>query len=101
LNARTNPQWTSDLSAFLQKNKPTPDNISIAITPAGDVHAYVVPGQFAGVYTIDRLLRHPVDRPNPLIRAIIDGGTGRMIGFMPSTAPAPSLARISQRVDGF
>ena len=90
LNARTNSRWMSDLLVFLQKNKPTPDNISIAITPAGDVHAYVVPGQFAGVYTIDRLLRHPVDRPNSLIRAIIDGGTGRMIGFSQSAGSAPS-----------
>ena len=90
LNSRTNPRWPSDLVAFLQKNKPTPDNISIAITPAGDVHAYVVPGQFTGTYSVERLLRHPVDRPNALLRAIIDGGTGKMIGFTPSAGLAPS-----------
>jgi hypothetical protein len=86
-NARTNARWTADLLTFLQKNKPTPENISVAITPAGDVHAYVVPGQFAGIYSIERLLRHPVDRPNALVRAIIDGGTGRMIGFVPRAGP--------------
>jgi hypothetical protein len=90
LNSRTNPRWPSDLVAFLQKNKPTPDNISIAITPAGDVHAYVVPGQFTGTFSVERLLRHPVDRPNALLRAIIDGGTGKMIGFTPSAGSAPS-----------
>jgi hypothetical protein len=90
LNARTNARWTSDLLAFLQKNKPTPDNISIAITPNGDVHAYAVPGQFAGIYSIERLLRHPVDHPNALVRAIVDGGTGRMIGFVPSRGPTPT-----------
>jgi hypothetical protein len=74
----------------MQKNKPTPDNVSIAITPAGDVHAYVVPGQFAGIYSIERLLRHPVDHPNALVRAIIDGGAGRMIGFAPTRGPASS-----------
>ena len=42
LNASTNKRWQLDLLAFLQKNKPTPDNVSIAMTPAGDVHAYVV-----------------------------------------------------------
>ncbi len=88
LNASTNKRWQADLLAFMQKNKPTPDNVSIAMTPAGDVHAYVVPGQFAGTYSIERLLRHPVDHPNLLLRALIDGGTGRMIGFAPGQQPA-------------
>lgn len=88
LNAGTNPRWQADLLAFMQKNKPDPANVSIAMTPAGDVHAYIVPGQFAGVYTIERLLRHPADHPNALLRAIIDGGTGRMLGFAPSEQPA-------------
>ncbi len=87
LNAVTNKRWTGDLLIWLQKNKPSPENISIAITPAGDVHAYIVPGSFAGTYSVDRLLRHPANHPNTLIRAIIDGGTGRLIGFAPSEPP--------------
>lgn len=87
LDSGSNPRWRADLLAWLQKNKPTPDNVSIAMTPAGGVHAYVVPGAFVGTYSIDRLLRHPARHPNTLIRAIIDGGTGRMIGFAPSGPP--------------
>ena len=53
LNANTNKKWRADLLAFLQQKKPTADGVSIAITPAGDVHAYVVPGALALV-EIDR-----------------------------------------------
>jgi hypothetical protein len=84
LNASTNKKWRADLLAFLQQKKPTADGVSIAITPAGDVHVYVVPGAFAGIYSIERLHRHPTDHPSPAVRAIIDGGTGRMIGFVPT-----------------
>jgi hypothetical protein len=87
LNAATNNRWRTDLLTWLQKNKPDPTSISIAMTPGGDVHAYVVPGQFGGVYTIERIRNHPVEHPNALIRAIIDGGTGRMIGFATSEQP--------------
>src|ERR1700743_651183 len=81
LNA-SDKRWGADLLAFLQQKKPTADGVSIAITPAGDVHAYVVPGAFTGVYSIERLHRHPTDHPSAAVRAIIDGGTGRMIGFV-------------------
>jgi len=88
LNASTNKRWRGDLLLFLQKNKPDPANVSIAMTPAGGVHVYIVPGQFAGAYSIEKLLHHPAEHPNALLRAVIDGGTGRMIGFTPSEQPA-------------
>lgn len=85
LNINANKKWRLDLLAFLQKNKPSPDyGVSISITPAGDVHAYVVPGAFTGIYSIERVHHHPVDHPNSVIRALMDGGTGRIIGFVPS-----------------
>jgi hypothetical protein len=87
-NMHTDPRWRSDLVAWLTQKKPTPDNVSIAMTPAGDIHTYVVPGAFAGIYSIERIFHHPTDRPNALIRAIIDGGTGRMIGFARSASPS-------------
>src|SRR5580704_11083838 len=68
-----NQHWASDLLAFLQKNKPTPDNVTIGMTPNFDIHAYVVPGAFAGVYTLQRL-SHAPDRANAVIKAIVDGG---------------------------
>jgi hypothetical protein len=57
LNAATNNRWRADLLAWLVKNKPDPASISIAMTPAGDVHAYAVQGQFAGTFTIERIRR--------------------------------------------
>ena len=80
LNGRTNPHWRSDLLAWLAKDKPDPASVSIGITPDGDVHAYAVPGQFTGIYSVQRL-RHPVDRANGAFRTIVDGGMGRIIGF--------------------
>jgi hypothetical protein len=93
-NAQTDPHWRSDLLAWLQKTKPAPTDISIGITPDGEVHAYAVAGQFTGIYSIQRL-RHPNDRANNAFKTIMDGGTGKIIGFAPAhvraheEAPAP------------
>jgi hypothetical protein len=80
LNARTNTHWRSDLLAWLVKEKSDPANVSIGITADGDIHAYAVQGQFTGIYAVQRL-SHPTDRANNTLRAIVDGGTGRIIGF--------------------
>jgi hypothetical protein len=82
-NAQTDPHWRSDLLAWLAKNKPAPTDVSIGITPDGEVHAYAVVGQFTGIYAIQRL-RHPNDRANSAVKAIMDGGIGRIIGFAPA-----------------
>jgi hypothetical protein len=82
LNGKVDSHWRSDLLAWLAKNKPDPTNVSIGITPDGDVHAYAVPGQFTGIYSIQRL-HHPSDRANAAFRAMVDGGIGRIIGFGP------------------
>jgi hypothetical protein len=93
-NAQTDPHWRSDLLAWLAKDKPAPTDVSIGITPDGEVHAYAVVGQFTGIYSIQRL-RHPNDRANGAFKTIMDGGTGRIIGFAPAhvraheEAPAP------------
>ena len=80
LNGKIDSHWRADLLAWLAKNKPDPSNVSIGITPDGDVHAYAVLGQFTGIYSIQRL-HHPADRANTAFRSIMDGGTGRIIGF--------------------
>jgi hypothetical protein len=80
LNGKIDSHWRSDLLAWLAKNKPDPSNVSIGVTVDGDVHAYAVPGQFTGIYSIQRL-HHPADRANTAFRSIMDGGTGRIIGF--------------------
>ena len=93
-SGRTDPHWRSDLLAWLAKEKPDPTNVSIGITADGEVHAYAVQGQFTGIYSVQRL-RHPNDRPNSALRAMMDGGTARIIGFAPARerlgeeAPAP------------
>ena len=87
-NARTDPHWRSDLLAWLAKDKPDPANVSIGITPDGDVHAYVVQGQFTGIYSIQRL-HHPIDRANTAFRSIVDGASGRIIGFKLRTKNGP------------
>src|SRR5579871_1374644 len=79
-NGRTNKHWRTDLLAWLAKDKPDPTTVSIGITPDGDVHAYAVVGQFTGIYTIQRF-HHPLDRASTGFRAIVDGGTGKIIGF--------------------
>jgi hypothetical protein len=99
LNARTNPRWRTDLLAWLQKFKPTPDGVSIGITATGDVHAYAVQGAFTGIYSIERL-RHPVDRANPIIRSFMDGGTGRIIGFGRSKAAQEGVPQKAPTQDG-
>ncbi len=99
LNARTNPHWRTDLLAWLQKFKPTPDGVSIGITSTGDVHAYAVQGAFTGIYSIERL-RHPVDRANPIIRSFMDGGTGRIIGFGRSKAAQEGVPQKAPTQDG-
>jgi hypothetical protein len=87
--------WASDLMAFLLKNKPSPENVTIGMTPDFDIHAYVVPGTFTGVYTLQRL-RHAPERANALVKAIMDGGTGKIIGFehplQQGQAPEPPTA---------
>lgn len=80
LNGQTDSHWRTDLLAWLAKNKPDPANVSIGITPDGDIHAYAVPGQFPGIYSIQRL-HHPADRANSAFRSVLDGGTGKIIGF--------------------
>jgi hypothetical protein len=85
---QSNRHWRSDLLGWLAKEKPDPTNVSIGITPDGEVHAYAVQGQFTGIYSIQRL-RHPNDRPNNAFRTIVDGGTGRIIGFGPARGGKP------------
>lgn len=92
LNGRTNPHWRADLLAWLAKDKPDPTNVSIGITPDGDVHAYVVPGTFAGIYSVQRL-HHPADRADPAFRSMVDGGIGRIIGFGRSKAERDEAGR--------
>jgi hypothetical protein len=45
------------------------------------IHAYLVPGTFAGIYSVQHM-RHPPAAPQAAIRAIMDGGTGKVLGFM-------------------
>src|ERR1700744_2703988 len=82
-NAQTDPHWRTDLLAWLAKDKPAPTDVSIGITPDGEGHAYAVAGQFTGIYSFQRL-RHPNDRANNAIKAMMDGGIGRVIGFAPA-----------------
>jgi hypothetical protein len=72
--------WNATFLLWLQKYKPAPENVSIGIE-GSRIHAYLVAGTFAGTYSVQRL-RHQPSTPNAAIRAIMDGGTGKMLGFI-------------------
>ena len=72
--------WNATFLQWLQKYKPAPENVSVGIE-GPLIHAYLVPGTFAGIYSVQRM-RHPPGAPKAAIRAIMDGGTGKILGFM-------------------
>jgi hypothetical protein len=76
------PTWRTGVDEFLKKFKPSPETITAGITADGDVHIYCVPGQFTGTYTLLLYPRHPVDRPNNTIKALVDGGNAKIFGFV-------------------
>jgi len=69
--------WRGPLIQFLTKNRPDPANISIGIQ-GSRIHAYVVAGSFTGTYSLQRMTHG--EGPNGLIKALVDGGTGKIIG---------------------
>lgn len=71
--------WRTGIVEWLHKFKPTPDNVSVGIS-GEDVHAYLVPGQFPGTYSVLRM-KHSADKPSGSIRAFMDGATGKILGF--------------------
>jgi len=72
--------WSPSFLQWLQKYKPAPENVSVGIDRAY-IHAYLVPGTFAGIYSIQRMT-HPPGKHQRAIRAIMDGGTGKILGFI-------------------
>jgi hypothetical protein len=81
------PNWRSGLLQWLSRYKPAPENVSIGITPNFDIQAYLVPGQFSGVYSLQRLHHAAGNRPNGVIRSLMDGTTGKIIGFAVRRGP--------------
>lgn len=76
------PTWRTGLIEFLTKFKPDPQNVTGGITSEGDVHVYLVPGQFTGTYQLLQFVRHPTDRPVGTIKALVDGGNARIFSFV-------------------
>jgi hypothetical protein len=74
------PHWRTSLLEWLNKQKPTPESVTAGITGNFDIHVYAVPGQFAGTYSLQHS-KHPANKPSGLIRALVDGGTGKILGF--------------------
>jgi hypothetical protein len=72
--------WRTEFLQWLAKFKPAPEAITVGIS-GSTIHAYLVPGTFAGAYTIQRL-QHPPNGPNNALKSIMDGGTGKIIGFI-------------------
>jgi hypothetical protein len=71
--------WRSSLIQYLTKNRPSPENISIGMQ-GSRVHTYVIPGSFGGTWAIQRI-KHG-EGPSGVIKALVDGGTGKIIGCM-------------------
>lgn len=74
--------WRAGIDEFLKKFKPDPSSVTGGITGRGDVHIYCVPSQFTGTYTLLLYPRHPVDRANSTIKALVDGGNAKIFGFI-------------------
>ncbi len=72
-------RWRRTFSEWVQKFRPSPENITSGIS-GEDIHVYLVPGQFTGTYSLLRG-KHAPDRANAIIRALLDGGTGKIVGF--------------------
>jgi len=76
------PTWRTGLDEFLKKFKPSPETVTGGITGQGDVHVYCIPSQFGGTYTLLLYPKHPVDRANNTIKALVDGGNAKIFGFV-------------------
>jgi hypothetical protein len=72
--------WRSGFLRYLTKYRPTPDGISVGMM-GSRVHVYLVPGGFTGTYAIQRV-RHSPYAPNGVVRALVDGGNGKILGFI-------------------
>jgi hypothetical protein len=72
--------WRSEFLQWLSKFKPAPEAITVGIS-GSTIHAYLIPGSFGGTYTVQRM-QHPQNGPNNAIKAILDGGTGKILGFI-------------------
>jgi hypothetical protein len=72
--------WRSSILRYLAKYRPTPDGISVG-TMGKRVYVYLVPGGFTGTYAIQRI-RHAPYAPSGVVRALVDGGNGKILGFM-------------------
>ena len=76
------PTWRTGVEEFLKKFKPDPTTVTAGISGRGDVHIYCVPGQFVGTYTLLLYPKHPLNRPNSTIKALVDGGNAKIFGFV-------------------
>jgi hypothetical protein len=79
------PTWRSDVEEFLKKWGPDPSTVTAGITGQGVVHIYCVPGgtnAFKGTYTLLLYPKHPTDRANNTIKALVDGGVAKIFGFV-------------------
>jgi hypothetical protein len=74
------PNWRTNLVKWLNEQKPTPENVTAGIGENFGVHVYIVPGQFTGTYSLQHG-KHPANKPSGIIRAVVDGGTGKLLGF--------------------
>jgi hypothetical protein len=79
--------WRNGVDEFLQPKdaktpKCTPESVTGGITGQDNVHIYCIRGGFTGTYTLLLYPRHPVDRANLTIKALVDGGNARILGFI-------------------
>jgi hypothetical protein len=72
--------WRTGFLNWLQRFKPAPEGVTAGIAGGTELHAYVVPGNFSGIYKLMHI-KHAPDRPNNAIGAALDGGTGKILGF--------------------
>ena len=76
------PTWRTAVIDLLTRTKPDPANVTGGITGDLGVHVYVVPGGFAGTYTLLLIPNHPTDRALGVLKALVDGGNARIFGFI-------------------
>ena len=74
--------WRIGIVDFLKKFQPDPTSVTGGISGQYDVHVYCVKGQFTGTYSLLFYPKHPTDRANLTIQALVDGGNAKIFGFV-------------------
>lgn len=76
------PNWRNGVVDWLKATTCDPASVTAGISGRDDVHVYCLNTGFKGTYTLLLYPKHPPDRANNTIRALVDGQNARIFGFI-------------------